>query len=137
RRRRTAVARLVERGGAANRRARAAGRPARAVGLHADQRAALGGMDPPPPLGIAMSVKDTKDRIATTKGTKAAVTCAAFVCACFAPSVALSGDRYALVITGASGGDAYAQKYLTWRVQFTTTLRETFHYPPDPVITLA
>jgi hypothetical protein len=48
-----------------------------------------------------------------------------------------AGERYALVITGASGGETYAQKYLTWRVQFTTILRDTFHYPPDHIVTLA
>ena len=52
-------------------------------------------------------------------------------------SGAFAGERYALVITGASGGDTYAQKYLAWRVQFTTILRDTFHYPPDRIVTLA
>jgi len=55
----------------------------------------------------------------------------------FVAAPAFGGERYALVITGASGGDTYAQKYLAWRVQFTTTLRETFHYAPDHIIALA
>ena len=33
------------------------------------------------------------------------------------------GDQYALVVTGASGGDAYAQKYDRWRVALVSTLR--------------
>jgi len=60
-----------------------------------------------------------------------------FVLALLAASNAVAGERYALVITGASGGAAYAQKYLTWRVALTTTLRETFHYASDHIITLA
>jgi hypothetical protein len=48
-----------------------------------------------------------------------------------------AGERYALVITGASGGDTYAQKYSAWRVAFTTTLREKFHYAPERIIVLA
>lgn len=49
---------------------------------------------------------------------------------------AVAGDRYALVITGASGGAAYAQKYDKWRVSFVTTLREKFGYPADHVTVL-
>src|SRR5439155_19524255 len=64
-----------------------------------------------------------------------------FLISCFSwlliASTAFGGERYALVITGASGGETYAQKYLTWRVQFATILRDTFHYPPDHVVTLA
>jgi hypothetical protein len=48
-----------------------------------------------------------------------------------------AGDHYALVITGASGGDAYAQKYQNWRVTFVSTLREKFGYTPDRTIVLA
>jgi hypothetical protein len=60
-----------------------------------------------------------------------------FALALLLASTAFAGERYALVITGASGGETYAQKYLTWRVQFTTILRDTFHYPPDHIVTLA
>jgi len=42
----------------------------------------------------------------------------------FLASAAFAGDKYALVISGASGGDVYAQKYQTWRVTFTHLLRE-------------
>ena len=48
-----------------------------------------------------------------------------------------AGDNYALVITGASGGDAYAAKYDGWRRSFVTTLRDRFTYPADHVIVLA
>src|SRR5436190_4745720 len=48
-----------------------------------------------------------------------------------------AGDNYALLITGASGGEAYAQKYDTWRTAFVETLRDKFAYPDDHVIVLA
>ena len=52
-------------------------------------------------------------------------------------SSAFAGDQYAVVISGASGGDAYAQKYQTWRVAFTHLLREKFGYDDDRLIVLA
>ena len=52
-------------------------------------------------------------------------------------SAARAGDRYALVITGASGGDVYAQKYAKWRASFVDTLRGKFHYDPQRLIVLA
>jgi len=59
----------------------------------------------------------------------------ASLAACASPAAA--GDRYALIVTGASGGDAYAEKYTTWRTAMTAILREKFHYPPDRVVVLA
>ena len=53
------------------------------------------------------------------------------------PSIASAGERYALVITGASGGDAYAQKYARWRTSFIDTLRDKFHYDPQRLLVLA
>jgi hypothetical protein len=46
-------------------------------------------------------------------------------------------ERFALIVTGAAGGDAYDQKYAGWRTTFTTTLRDSFHYEADRIITLA
>lgn len=46
-------------------------------------------------------------------------------------------DRFAVVVTGASGGDAYAEKYRQLRTSFTATLRETFSYPADHLFVLA
>jgi hypothetical protein len=48
-----------------------------------------------------------------------------------------AGERYALIITGASGGETYAQKYDRWRASFLATLREKFGYPPDRLLVLA
>jgi hypothetical protein len=46
-------------------------------------------------------------------------------------------ERYAVVITGASGGEAYAQKYLKLRGDLTVILRDEFGYPADRVVVLA
>jgi hypothetical protein len=48
-----------------------------------------------------------------------------------------AGDRYALVITGASGGEAYQQKYDRWRATFLSTLRERFGYQNERLLVLA
>jgi hypothetical protein len=60
--------------------------------------------------------------------------CAFLLCS---PPAALAGERYALVITGASGGDVYAQKYAKWRASFVETLRAKFHYEPQRLLVLA
>jgi hypothetical protein len=51
-------------------------------------------------------------------------------------SRAAAGERYALIVTGAAGGDAYAQKYAKWRTSFADTLRGKFHYDPSRLIVL-
>jgi hypothetical protein len=51
-------------------------------------------------------------------------------------SDAAAGERYAVIVTGASGGEAYATKYTRWRTALTTTLRETFKYAPDRILLL-
>jgi hypothetical protein len=52
-------------------------------------------------------------------------------------SRAAAGERYALIVTGASGGDVYAEKYAKWRTAFVDTLRGKFHYDPQRLIVLA
>ena len=52
-------------------------------------------------------------------------------------ATAVAGDRYALIISGAAGGDQYAEKYNTWRTTIAATLVDTFKYPPDRVVVLA
>jgi hypothetical protein len=62
----------------------------------------------------------------------------AFIAAfAFVAASARAGDRYALIVTGASGGEAYAQKYATWRTAMATVLRDRFHYPPERIVVLA
>lgn len=46
-------------------------------------------------------------------------------------------ERYAVVITGASGGDAYAQKYQKIRTSFVATLRDAFAYKADHLLQFA
>ena len=52
-------------------------------------------------------------------------------------ATASAGERFAVVVTGATGGDAYAQKYQNIRTELLRTLRETFAYKNDHVIVLA
>ena len=53
-----------------------------------------------------------------------------------APSEASAAERYALIVTGASGGPQYAQKYENWRSSFVETLTSKFGYPEDRIIVL-
>ena len=48
-----------------------------------------------------------------------------------------AADRFALVITGASGGGEYGEKYINWRNAFTRILLDRFHYANDHVIALS
>jgi hypothetical protein len=82
-------------------------------------------MDPAAPLGASMTAL-------ALRGASLAV----FTLLLFA-SAADAGDRYALIVTGASGGDVYAEKYLKWRTSFVETLRTRFHYAPERMIVLA
>ena len=50
---------------------------------------------------------------------------------------AFAAERYALIVTGASGGAGYAKKYDAWRTALEKTLRARFDYPDDHVIVLA
>jgi hypothetical protein len=59
------------------------------------------------------------------------------LCLATVASQASAADRFALVITGASGGAEYAEKYANWRNAFTRLLRERFAYPADHVIALS
>ena len=52
-------------------------------------------------------------------------------------TAAAAGDRFAVVITGASGGEAYATKYAQLRAMFTATLRDSFGYTGDHLLVLA
>src|SRR5438105_14573531 len=52
-------------------------------------------------------------------------------------ATARAADRFAVVITGASGGEAYAKKYDAWRATFVDTLQKKFGYPVDHLFVLA
>ena len=53
------------------------------------------------------------------------------------PSIAHAGERYAVIVTGASGAEVYATKYTQWRAALTATLRDTFKYAPERILVLA
>jgi hypothetical protein len=80
-----------------------------------------------------MKVPGEKVRNAATRGIVGALV----VLAVGAAQPAIAGDNYALVITGAAGGDAYAQKYDKWRASFVATLHTRLGYPDDHIIVLA
>ena len=83
-------------------------------------------MDPAPALGAAVSARGP-----------AGVAAGAALLVLLSVLPVSAGDHYAIVITGAAGGEAYAQKYDKWRLSFVATLREKFHYPDDHVVVLA
>jgi hypothetical protein len=57
---------------------------------------------------------------------------------CALPDVVeAAGQRYAVVITGATGGQEYAAKFEGWRNAFTKILRDAYGYPADHVWVLA
>ena len=58
----------------------------------------------------------------------------AIVCSAAAPCWA--GDQYALVVSGASGGEAYAKKYDGWRTSLAKTLK-SFGYADDHIVAMA
>jgi hypothetical protein len=48
-----------------------------------------------------------------------------------------AAERYAVVVTGASAGQVYAEKYDKWRVAFLATLKQKLNFPDDHVFALA
>lgn len=54
-----------------------------------------------------------------------------------AAGVARAGERYALVVTGASGGPQYAEKYDEWRSSFVQLLQGELGYAEANVLVLA
>ena len=51
--------------------------------------------------------------------------------------LAVAGERFALVVTGASGGPQYAEKYDEWRSSFVQMLQGELGYPEANVLVLA
>ncbi len=51
--------------------------------------------------------------------------------------VAHAGERYALIVTGASGGPQYAEKYDEWRSSFVQLLQGSLGYAESNVLVLA
>jgi hypothetical protein len=59
------------------------------------------------------------------------------VCAVLGASPLAADDRYAVVVTGASGGAPYAEKYDGWRTSFVAALETKLGYPQDHIVVLA
>jgi hypothetical protein len=83
-----------------------------------------------------MGASVTARRLGRIGAISGIVCCALATLATSAPAEA-AGERYALVITGASGGGEYAAKYQGWRNGFTRILKDDFGYPADHVKVLA
>jgi hypothetical protein len=52
-------------------------------------------------------------------------------------SPALAGEKYAVVISGASGGPPYSEKYESWRTKFVKALQDRLGYRDDRVFVFA
>jgi len=74
--------------------------------------------------------------MARSRRVRLAAFCAALLFSVAATAFA-DEERYAVLITGASGGETYAQKYQKIRASFIATLRETFDYKPERLFVLA
>lgn len=72
----------------------------------------------------------------TMRGGAAAAFAALLLVAC-GSNAAAAAERYALIVSGASGGAQYAEKYDQWRVALVKTLTSEFEYPVDHVVVLA
>jgi hypothetical protein len=54
-----------------------------------------------------------------------------------APAAASAGERYALIVSGASGGEKYAEQQKKWREDLGAALKNTFVFSEANVVTLA
>jgi hypothetical protein len=86
-------------------------------------------MDPQTPMGAEMSRTPRA-------GAQLLLSLLCVVCIGAGSSTAEAAERFALVITGASGGDNYALKYAGWRAAFVDLLRG-LKYPDDHIVVLA
>src|SRR4051812_31404929 len=92
-------------------------------------------MDSPPSLGAAVN---SEFRIRNSEFVRWCATLAAGLVVTFSlASRAAAGERYALIVTGAAGGETYGEKYAKWRAAFVDTLRSKFHYDAPRLIVLA
>jgi len=51
--------------------------------------------------------------------------------AVFAPSTAVAQDRWAVIVSGASGGEKYAEQMATWRTELRTALVNRYQFKPE------
>ncbi len=57
-------------------------------------------------------------------------------CVVLLSSTASAGERYALIVAGASGGEKYAEQQQKWRDDLSAALRNTFLFPDANVVAL-
>src|ERR671923_2532701 len=111
-------------------------------------------MVPSPSLGFAMSgvMQNSKfkmqTRPASTRGVKTAamftplrriIWCWHFafcILNFLAVASATAGERYAVIVSGASGGEKYAAQQKKWRDDLTAALRNTFIFSAANVVAL-
>jgi len=62
---------------------------------------------------------------------------AGVACLLLIASPLAAADRYAVVVTGASGGVPFSKKYDAWRSAFVATLETKLGYPRDHIVVLA
>jgi hypothetical protein len=91
-------------------------------------------MDHAPPLGTQVNWGAYRQRRSTCGAALAAG--AALLSVILQTPLAFAAERYAVVITGASAGEAYGQKYDTWRASVVATLKQKFQYPDDRLVVL-
>src|SRR5690349_11395948 len=91
-------------------------------------------MDAPTLVGAALMGAFSTHRGRRKRARRGLLWLVAFV---LVPSMAMAGDRYALVISGAAGGPQYSEKYDTWRKELVRTLRDIWEYPVEHVVELA
>src|SRR5438876_8425813 len=90
------------------------------VGARDGRPSAVCRVDAAPPVGIAMTVC----RVLLS------------VLVCLSAARCLAGDNYAFIVSGASAGSPYSEKYDGWRMALTKTLKSNFGYPDDHVLSL-
>jgi hypothetical protein len=78
-------------------------------------------MDPAQTMGVAVTVR-------------AALLVASAVLAFSTP--VLAGQRYALIVSGASGGPPYQEQYSRWAADLSRVLIERMRFPPSNVVVL-
>lgn len=79
---------------------------------------------------------DTADQTRAVRWLRRASACLLAGACLLAASTAAAAERYAVIVTGASGGPEYAEKYQKWRTALVSTLKETYGYPADHIVAL-
>ena len=52
------------------------------------------------------------------------------------PGIAGAAERYAVIVSGAAGGEKYAEQQQKWRAELATALKVRFAFPDDNIVVL-